>query len=729
LNNQPTQIVARVMMVDDRFEIASSDLRAAGVINSQLDAPTVDLNELAGATVAYLSVTQQLAITVPADWLQPQDLNFQNPVPYQEARASLGAAFNYDVYASKENFGGGSRSAFNEFRIFGNSGSFRSTGLYRNERSGTGETTTGFIRYDSSWQYVDQQKLLTYEVGDVVTNSLPWSSVVRLGGVQISREYSIRPDIITYPLPEFSGSAAVPSTVDVFINGYRTDTTDVRPGPFTLSDLPIINGAGEATLVTTDVQGRRVTTTAPFYVAPQLLREGFYSYSVSAGALRENFGISGNSYGEAAGSATLRYGFNQNLTFESHIEAGPSIKSGGLGALFLLSQFGIVNLSTSFSDSNAKQGMQQTIGYQYANRNFNVSLQHTIRSENYRDLSSFDISDQSQQRSGTQLFGGTNLGRFGNIGVGYLDFESGDQERIRLVNFTWSKPFQRSSFLVSARREHGKDWALIMQFNRRLGNVSNVNLQLENDEKDVLSTRVAYQKTTPIKGGMGWNIAQTEVKHQDSYSQLDLSWRGRKLIARAGNYGQANENSSWAELQGGLVWMKGQVLASPPFNDSFVLVSTSGEPNVPVSYENQLIGATNHKGFLLVPFSASFYASKYSIDILGLPANVTGSQVEQTAVVKPGAGLLLEFLIERSIAAKIIVVDENGNFVKPGLRATLATGEQTYVGWDGVVYFENLAAANNQISIELPEGQNCSVQFDLGPLADTVENIGPLTCK
>ncbi|MFH4346950.1 fimbrial biogenesis outer membrane usher protein, partial [Acinetobacter baumannii] len=89
---------------------------------------------------------------------------------------------------------------------------------------------------------------------------------VRLGGIQLRHNFSIRPDLITYPLPQFTGQAALPSTVDLFINGLKNSTNDIQPGPYILNNVPFINGRGEAVVVTTDAVGRQVSTTLPFYV-------------------------------------------------------------------------------------------------------------------------------------------------------------------------------------------------------------------------------------------------------------------------------------------------------------------------------------------------------------------------------------------------------------------------------------------------------------------------------
>lgn len=74
----------------------------------------------------------------------------------------------------------------------------------------------------------------------------------------------------------------MPTTVDLLI----ASRDQVEPGPFALTDVPFINGAGEAVVVTTDALGRQVSTRVPFYVTSKLLRQGLSDYSLAVGSLR-----------------------------------------------------------------------------------------------------------------------------------------------------------------------------------------------------------------------------------------------------------------------------------------------------------------------------------------------------------------------------------------------------------------------------------------------------------
>lgn len=81
----------------------------------------------------------------------------------------------------------------------------------------------------------------------------------------MSHDFSMRPDVVTTPLPAFYGEVTAPTTLDLFINGFKTDSMNVGPGPFIINDIPMLSGAGEATVIATDAQGKQTVMTSPFF--------------------------------------------------------------------------------------------------------------------------------------------------------------------------------------------------------------------------------------------------------------------------------------------------------------------------------------------------------------------------------------------------------------------------------------------------------------------------------
>lgn len=234
------------------------------------------------------------------------------------------------------------------------------------------------------------------------------------------------------------GEAAVPTSVDLFINGYRSGSTQLQPGPFTLTNLPYINGAGDAVLVTTDALGRQVSTTLPFYVTSDLLKQGLSDGAVTLGSLRRNYGIKNFDYGPAAGSGSYRYGMTDWLTLEGHVEGAQELALGGAGTVIKLGQFGVVNTSYSQSRMRGDAGGQINWGYQYSTSEFSVATQHTRRDRGFGNLALYDqptVYDENDKpiasfsRNTDQYSLTFNLGRYGNIGAAWIGVESFDSQK------------------------------------------------------------------------------------------------------------------------------------------------------------------------------------------------------------------------------------------------------------------------------------------------------------
>ncbi|MBW6424946.1 fimbria/pilus outer membrane usher protein [Rhizobium sp. XQZ8] len=182
----------------------------------------------------------------------------------------------------------------------------------------------------------------TYQVGDLITGGLAWTRPVRLGGVQIRRNFGLRSDLVTMPLPEVSGTAAVPSTVDLYVNSTRRSSHEVPAGPFSISDIPAVSGDATARLVVRDALGRETVTETPLFASADLLAPGLIDYSAEIGFARRNYGLESFNYDERPfGMASARYGLTDRLTLEAHAEAGLDFLNGGAGAAFALGTLGI----------------------------------------------------------------------------------------------------------------------------------------------------------------------------------------------------------------------------------------------------------------------------------------------------------------------------------------------------------------------------------------------------
>ena len=726
-----TELVA-VQQRAGRLYMATADLHKAGVQVPGLADGEVALDTITGLHSDYDSQGQRLLLQVPAAWLPTQALGNRQLYPASDARSSFGALLNYDLYLNDTDDGGTYLAAWNELRLFDSWGTLSTTGQWRQAFGGNevDDSQQGFRRYDTTWRYTDEARLLTVEMGDVLSGALPWTSSVRLGGVQVSRDFAVRPDLVTYPLPAFAGEAAVPSSLDLFINGYKSSSAELQPGPYTLTNIPFINGAGEAVVVTTDALGRQVSTTLPFYVTSSLLQKGLADFSVAAGSLRRDYALRDFAYGPGVSAASLRYGLTDSFTLESHAEAAESLALGGLGGNWQVGHWGVVNAAMSQSRFDSRSGQQWSLGYQYNSPRLGFNYQRLQRRGDYADLSLVDSPYTRLSQRSEQVTLSLNLNRYGSLGAGYFDVRAGDNSRTRLLNLSWSKPlWGNSSLYLSANREIGdSQWAVQAQWVIPFDVSGTLSLSLERNNNGERLQRVNFSRAVPTEGGLGYNLGYADGD-REAYRQADLTWRLQAVQLQVGAYGTSDDTTRWADASGSLVWMDAGVFAANRIDDAFVVVSTDGFADVPVHYENQLVGRTDSKGHLLVPWSSGYYRGKYEIDPMELPSTVQVPQVEQRVAVRRGSGYLLEFPMQRVVAASLHLVDPAQRDLPLGSQVLHEqSGTHTVVGWDGLVYLEGLAE-HNSLVVERSGGGSCRVQFSVEGDQQQVPLIGPLVCQ
>jgi outer membrane usher protein len=739
VNQQARGDIVAVEQRDGHFWLRSGDLQRAGLPQDKLGSqPQVDISVMPQVKVEYDDARQRLLLSVPPGWLPGQVIGEAQNGPRYPGRTSSGALINYDLYASRTDNSGTRLSAWNELRLFGPAGQFFSNGVWQQQLEGSNSyQDDGYIRYDSGWSNENENAAISWRVGDLVTDSLAWSNSVRLGGIRIGRDFGVRPDLVTYPLPAFSGQAAVPSTVDLFINGYRSSQANVQPGPWSLTNVPFVNGAGDAVITTTDAVGRRVTTTLPFYVSSSLLKSGLSDYAFSAGAIRENYGIKNFDYGAAAASGSYRYGMTDWLTLESHAEGSDSLAMGGVGGLLRVGSWGVVNGAVAHSQLDGETGTQYSWGYQYNNRWFNLGTQQTQRSRDFGNLalvgsragtnagSSYALSRRSAQYSAS-----VSLNRFGSVGAAYIDITGGRGDRTRLWNLSWSKNlWGNSSLYVSASRDQQeKSWTGAISLVIPVGEQDSAAISTERDQLGRDNQRLYVSRAMPSDGGIAWDASwANQSGDSGDYRQGSLRYRNNQIDTSAGFYGDDDNTTQWADLSGALVLMDNSLFIANEINDAFVLVKTN-YPDVTVRYENQAMGRTNQQGYLLVPSISSYYPAKYDIDTLDLPADMTTPRVEQRFAVKRQSGYLLNFPVEKLRSASVILHDAQGQPLPVSSLVQRPDHATEYVGWDGIVWMEDLTASN-PIQVVTPDGRRCDTELRIaGGQPQALKTYGPLTC-
>lgn len=733
--------------VDGDFVINANGLRNAGIIAPKMSIDKdgwVHLSKLPYVQYTYDETNQRMNFNVTKDDLiVPVDIaitersNFSRLNENREGEgrptSSPSAVFNYSLYSNAN--GGNIADAFGFDGVSGSIESRFSSKmgvLYNNEVVSHFNGDNSSARLDTYYSYSDDDRMITYRAGDILTRNLQWSRSARLGGFQIRRNFALRNDLITMPLPTISGSAAVPSTVDLYINNVKYGSRDVENGPFTMTNLPVITGSGTARIVTRDAMGRETVVENSFYVSPNLLSKGLLDFSVDIGAPRLNYGTNSFNYdSKIYGSSSVRYGLTNHFTLEGHAEAGEELYNFGLGGVFNIGAFGVGSLSASTSSFKGKTGNQMaaSLSFQYRRIGLNLFSQRTFSDYNdiasasdrnrYASTTNTDTSMTPDTTGGATYYNGSRFPRQTNqasihIPLGFdptsLSFaftevrynnslmQKWRQENSRIISASLSRNFIKNGYgYLSAFKELGKDrMGIYAGFTYNFNNKYYASVSSNTDNhKTSVSSQLTRSMSEEI-GDYGWTLRDME----GDKSNRGASGQYRARIARLSGSVEQSDNDSYnanANIEGAVVIADKSIFLSNPIYDSFAIADV-GAPNVMVTSQNRPYGKTGRNGKILVTNLVSYFPNRISVDPATLPDDVLLEQSSVNVIPADQSGVVASFNAKGGDEFYIVtLVNEAGEYIPAG---SLAVGQSS--SFNGVVGYEGQLLVTKS-DLNLPE--------------------------
>ncbi|HKE49709.1 MAG TPA: fimbria/pilus outer membrane usher protein [Rhodanobacteraceae bacterium] len=728
LNGNETHKLAGFSRTGDAFRASADTLRQLGFRLPKDSGESVDLGALPDVSYRYDASRQRIEITA-SERVLDQDRTVLNPQTAEipQPSASNGLLLNYDLYGTRDDDENRGLSTYTELRAFGAYGVISNTWLSRVSDSPGSDTHADSARLDTTWTYsfVDSANVL--RVGDSITGNLPWSRSTRFGGIQLQRDFALQPDLITFPIPQFLGQAAVPSTVDLYVNGLRRYSGETPAGPFQLGTVPIVNGAGNAQVVVTDALGRQTTYDFPFYTTSQLLKQGLSDYSLELGFVRKDYGTASFEYAsDPAASAVYRRGITDSITGEAHAEAISGLANGGAGGVVQIGDGGTLTGSYAYSSWHGRDGHQGELGYSWRNTWFNFAIDSMRSFGDYRDVASL-YGPPPPRRTDRALVGVT-YAPVGSFGANYVELTYPGQPRSRFASAFYFKSLGTRfslSFSVNQNLDDHSDRSAFVGLSMSFGSSESASLSAQHDSH---GNYAAVDVSRPISpdGGYGWHVRAQDGAGLDG-GQAEFGYRGDRAQTLVGAQTLNDNTLAYGELTGALVLMDSHVFAARRIDDAFAVVAT-GAPNVPVMLENRVIGETDSSGDLLVTPLNAYQRNRVSIDPMRLPADARIERVDGEIVPADRSGVLVNFRVAPVEAAAVVLHDAKGDAVALGSAVELNGDAATpaLVGYDGAVYLEGIKP-HNTLRVHAPSG-DCSARFDYRYEAGSVPTIGPLVC-
>lgn len=752
LNGSPTQVVSEFRRRQNgRLAILAADLETLGIRaepTARDQDGLIDLDQLPGVDYRYDEAAQIVYLTATHDALMPNlyDIRRVGKTDLKPTAAGRGAVLNYIMFGTSDLYFADpipfdivnpALSTFLDGWLYSEWGVLAQSAIV----STTPDDLYDSVRLDTSWSYSDPETLITYQAGDLITGGLEWTRPIRIAGIQIRRNFGLRADLITMPMPALSGSAAVPSTLEVYTNNTQVFSQEVPPGPFEVSNIPVVTGAGTARVIVRDNLGRATTIDAPFYGSRSLLREGISDFSLEIGFPRRFYGVESADYDDMpAGSASIRYGWSDRLTLEGHSEGTESLFNAGAGAVFSLFDFALASLSATGSTSNMGEGMLVSAGLDIGPPNLFLRAYGERVIGDYADLAatSVDLNEPypvfgwRAPRAIDQLSLSSHLPhRLGALTLSFSRIEdyTGFHET-QVAGLSYSRQmFANANLYASAFQDlrdperSGFYAGISFPLGRRHSGAVSVE---KNQDNEIAGFDLKRSDTAEI-GSFGWRIRDREGTTKDRFAFA--SYRARPAYIEGGI--QQFEDSYGASLQaqGAVVAAGGGLFFTNPIYESFAVVD-AGAPGVDVLYENRPVGRTNRKGKLLIPYLNAYQENTIAIDPASLPLDADFAETEERVVPRDRNGAVIAFEVQTEAPSALVSFqDTAGTPLAAGLSGRVTGTDNIFVvGYDGQAYIHDLQPQNH-VTIALAEGAACQASFAFLPTSGTQTQIPGVVCR
>lgn len=443
-------------------------------------------------------------------------------------------------------------------------------------------------RGDVRLVYDNPKDLLRYSAGDLQYPVEGYQTTFNMGGIGVSRDFSLQPYINAYPVSQFEFYLDTPATVDVWVNETLTGSLHLASGTHDIRDFPFSNGQNDVRIVITDIYNRIQVLRFSFIQDTSLLASGLSQFSYNAG-LRSTFKDNSYRYAtdEPALSLFYRKGYSDVFTMGGYLQGIPDQGLAGFEGVYAvpLGEFTFDTALSAVKDEN--QGLASKFTFTHKpNPNHtgsDVSWQLGIEylGHGFTRITDTCPNDTASLNLSSYMIIPLGSGFSSGIGAGYT-FAWGDDASNQYtlsgsLNKTWFKNLNSNLTVQYKRDRDGKIntdvfFGLVWMFSNQSLAVGMASGGRHNMQWD-------YNQSSSVPEKVYATASENHDSSQDQY-EAKLGYVGNRGIVELSQtyedlHYQENRyhtNQTDITLQSALVYVDGNWALSRPVSQGFVLV-------------------------------------------------------------------------------------------------------------------------------------------------------------
>jgi outer membrane usher protein len=577
---------------------------------------------------------------------------------------------------------------------------------------------------------IDQRRpMRRWTIGDSLAYSGPLGGDAWIAGVTVAKEFGIDPYYVRYPTLSLSTPIAVPSVMEVYVNGQVVSQERVAPGRLDIRNLPLTMGRNDARVVVRDAFGQTRELSSTYYLTTSALSQGVQDYQYSVGFRRLGVGERTADYRTPVVVARHRLGITDSFTAGGRVELHPGRLFSGGPTINLRLPFGEVETAASSSRWGERWGSATQTAFTYTGHPISAGGSVTLSSRYYATLTPNPINEDPRRQA--SAFTSVALGRAVSLTLQHTQsklHQGISRERTgALTSVHVSRNVELIASVTKANDELGRRKeayaGVTVLFGRSSTSVAHV--------RDSRGDRLAVEAQQPLPVGIGYGYQL----RAESGPNASVSGVGRYQGAH-GRYELRQEtigaqSTTTLSAMGALVGIGGGVFATRPVEESFALVRVPGVEGVRAFASHQEIGKTGRRGDLLVPDLQAYYGNILNIADGDIPLQYSVSNAGMTLAPPYRGGAVAIFDVQRvqRVLGKIVIAGQEKPHAYGELTVMDAKG-RTYgspIGSDGAFYFENLPTGTFSAVAE-NRGLQCAFVLEVPASSDVVIKVGTIRC-